>query len=1039
MLSLDATQLAIVASTYKKVSWLFVVIDSAGPTTYRWSTITKSFDGDDYSFKIIPSSFKGIILNRAKSEIGIQAPNELSFDVSNKDNTLTASDFVNGSVTLYLVISDGTDEEIISTWKLNVKSCDAAYQKLSFVCEDFIQQYLQGDYPNTKLIKDLFRAYDTDDDAEVCVPVLFGEPYIPLRSVFIPSAIGYTASTISAVESVNGARCQLVDLEYGFFDFEVGRNTTISGFDSGENNGAFRALSVVSGEMGFSETAGFIDQAAGDSITVQQGSRYYILGSGELVYDIAEVRSPREWGYKSTWVSGEYDFNQSTHIDGDGGEWKAFQPIIADIDADGTADAPGLWRQGDRFLDIPTKHSQSGTVSKTDPADVIQAVLEDFGILTTDIDVAGSFATASGVYSGWGLEFTGAFWRKQPREKVIAELLNQCHSVLKITDKVELHVLSKTSQKTITKAEVIRPSEVGEGTFKYRTLVNKQRSDSGYVNWQAAGEVQDKFYKIEVPVKDSVDYKSNTVINVPFIQDSQDAQRAGTLCLQRKFLVAGQGSFQAKGLCLAVQPDDIVTINHADYGGSADVLIDSMRINPDVSIDFGFETHSDSLDDWDDLSPDAITIELDDTVEYIAWEAPIAGPGSSEDLGRSGFEVWGRPYLVVGPTTNQGQYTSIQSAVNALPDSRHNGVYVLNGVYAHTEIVYFPDRNITIQGESRGGVILRNEVGRALFELNDLTATFRFVDFTVENYYEGAPYYPVLIRITGTTEADNTSNVDFERITFNVEGTEEWGGYGNTAIYGYKGSGSIGIKDCRTVGISNYAFQLWYYQSAMIANNRIAKTTSGGILCYEVADYVISQNIIEDFMYMGIYNHGDNTQRASIISNIVKSFDDAIDGKVSYGIYDNTIISVISGNIVKIANSRTGAFSNVRGIRCPQGVRKIITQNEVEIIVDGATGGEVSGIILQSPVTDSIITENSIKFDVTNTDDDHVGIYNHGDRNVISGNNIDGVNNDAKDIGIHLIGGGNNNQGSDNITYNVGVSVDDDGADNDVTAKDVDV
>ena len=56
------------------------------------------------------------------------------------------------------------------------------------------------------------------------------------------------------------------------------------------------------------------------------------------------------------------------------------------------------------------------------------------------------------------------------------------------------------------------------------------------------------------------------------------------------------------------------------------------------------------------------------------------------------------------------------------------------------------------------------------------------------------------------------------------------------------------------------------------------------------------------------------------------------------------------------------------------------------------------------------------------------------------GNNINGVNNDAKDIGIiftNVIISCDNNQGGDNITYNVGTSITDNGANNAVTAKDV--
>jgi len=62
-------------------------------------------------------------------------------------------------------------------------------------------------------------------------------------------------------------------------------------------------------------------------------------------------------------------------------------------------------------------------------------------------------------------------------------------------------------------------------------------------------------------------------------------------------------------------------------------------------------------------------------------------------------------------------------------------------------------------------------------------------------------------------------------------------------------------------------------------------------------------------------------------------------------------------------------------------------------------------------------------------------IYSH--RNVISENQIDGVSNNAQDIGISIASGCNNNQGSDNVTYRVGTSISDSGTGNTVTAKDV--
>lgn len=539
-----------------------------------WSTKDYTYDGQDYEFKVLPSSFKGVTLNRNKSELRIQAPNDLAFSITNPDNTLTAADFVDGTVHLKLVVSDGTDEEIIRQWKFNVKRCESGYQKLSFVCEDFIQQYLEGDYPNTKLVKDVSFSDDPDINDNVCVPVPFGTCYIPLRSI-------YTS-----------------------------------------------------------------------------GARHYLLGKTATcaTYDIFEVRSPRAWGGKSTWATDNYSFTQSTDTI-DGVQWSLFQPIIADSDSDGTPDACGLWRQGDYFLDMPTQFSREVSSAATNPADVIEFVLEDFGVGSGDIDTgaSSSFATAASTFSTWGLEYNGVFWYKQPKEKVLAQLLCSCHSSLQVTDKVELYVLSASSVATIDKTKVMRRADVGEGTFRH-SLVKTKVSDSGYVAFQEADEPQDEFVKILVPAKASTDEISGEIVEVPFVQDSQDVQRVGTLYYQRKLPKKADVSFIGKGKLLALCPDDVVTVDHADYGGTYDVLVDSMSINRDLSIRFTCTQFSVNLDDWGDLSPAAVTLATDDSTSI--WQPVISGPDATASTGQIPNVLKGR--LRIGTT---GEYILFDPSV----------------------------------------------------------------------------------------------------------------------------------------------------------------------------------------------------------------------------------------------------------------------------------------------------------------------------------------------------------------------------------------
>ena len=179
MRSLNATQLALLAATDKEISWLFTVL-TVGATTYSWSTKAKTFSAVNYTAKVIPDSFAGITLNRAKSEYGIQAPNDLSFQALNTGNSLTDSDFVGATVTVNLVMENATYAATsIMQWKFRVTYCKDIYQILNFNCEDFAQQYLKGYYPLGKKTRALSDSRSITPKDKACVPVIFGTAYIP--------------------------------------------------------------------------------------------------------------------------------------------------------------------------------------------------------------------------------------------------------------------------------------------------------------------------------------------------------------------------------------------------------------------------------------------------------------------------------------------------------------------------------------------------------------------------------------------------------------------------------------------------------------------------------------------------------------------------------------------------------------------------------------------------------------------------------------------------------------------------------------------
>ncbi len=556
MLSFSATQTAMVALESKIVKWTFYVYDkndvgysfvtepmggAAWITGVTWDNGITWDDGSNLS-NIVLTDFSGITLNRNLAENTIIAPSETSFTISNPDNVLNFLDFKGGSVTINLYLSNGKVDVKIAGWKFKIKTANPGYQNLKIVAQDFLQDYLKGYYPNTRFPEDIFPSDRTYSTESLCVPVPFGQAYVPLRDVYIDS--------------------------YG----------------------------------------GFI-----------------MLGDPTYTYTISAIRSPRDWGLKTEYLSTSYTFTQSTKADVDSVDWRVFQAIIADSDNNGTADAAGFWgTSGGSILDPPVQFTRSDTATMNSPADIISFVLQDFGIPVSMIDIAGTFATAKTTYTSWGLEFNGAFWQKQEREKVLANLLNQCHSYLSVGETIELHIISKTSQKTITGAEVLRSAEQGEGTFTYSDIVMEDYSDSGYVAWQTIDEAHDLFIKTLVAVDAVANVISDDVLECAFVNDSENIKRLGILYYQRKYLKEAEVGATLKGSCLALQPDDVITIDDDNYGGTYTVLIDSIKINKDISIEIGASKYASAFQDWEDLSVVPLVVPTDDTDN--SWKPVVSGP-----------------------------------------------------------------------------------------------------------------------------------------------------------------------------------------------------------------------------------------------------------------------------------------------------------------------------------------------------------------------------------------------------------------------------
>ena len=485
------------------ISWLFEI------DTLKLSTKDVTWSAVDYSGIVIPDSFSGITMRWNIAGNGLIAPNEMTFDVSNPGETYLTTDFEDKFCTVRLIDGDTN----VRTWKFKINRAISYYGKITCYCVDFLQEFLVGDYPNTKAPKEIWPSSDAEDSDDYCVPVTLGTAYIPVRSV----------------------------------------NTATD--------------------------------------------RFYVLGESGPTYSVYEVASPRAWPNSSTWSSASYTMTGSTNSG-----YQLLQPIIADSDGDDIADATGLWRSGDTFYDMLCRFERSDTVSLTNPAEWTEYVLEDFGVASADIDDV-SFAAAGANYDALTLGFDGGgWWRKESRERILSNLLAQTDSFLVQTDKVELYQFDKTPKETIT--DTLRLS------FS-PSSVTKSINDAGRVHWQeSASKPSDVLNgRAVVPTHGGVGATENTpsseILECRFLSDSISAQKAGILYFQKKFEQSQRINFSVTFSSLTnkatLTPGYVVTVDNTLYGGSNNVVITDMVINPDMRVDFTGVVLK-YLEDWGDLT-----------------------------------------------------------------------------------------------------------------------------------------------------------------------------------------------------------------------------------------------------------------------------------------------------------------------------------------------------------------------------------------------------------------------------------------------------
>ena len=634
MLSYDADQQTVAASVYKRVYWLFEFNDMSNPKNWSTQEVPDSvYDSTAYSFKVLPGTFTGIELHRSKSEENMLAPSTTNFSVTNKDDTLSASDFEGELLTIKLVISNGTLTELMGTWIFNVDKCNSIDQTLEFECVDPITYIIDGEYPNNRLVSTIEPCHSDPQD-NVCLPETFGTAYIPLRS---------------------------------------------------QRHGA--------------------DSSSG----VSGLHRYYYIGVSPRTYTITEARTPRDTPMgKSVWPagpsSGAYDLDQSD-LTVDSVTYRVYQAIVSRSDPDGAIDS-NFWYSDGKSRDLPTKFSRTdGLHPLTNPADVIAYVLEDMGIPSGIIDTgsSSSFEAAETIFSSWSLDFDGGFFFKQPREQVLAQLLNMCHATFRITDKIELHVLVKEPQMSTDASNVLNLGNTGFGSFHY-DKITQEESDAGHVAFQPGtsdGESQDKLIKYMVQAKDSADNISDDTLEVPFVADTDNVKKIGVLYFQRKLLKEAGISFSSKAVILAMQPDDYLTVSDSKYGGSYPVLVDSITIKHDLAMDFNATKFSETMDDWGDIGSASITVSIEDTDG--SFQTIVVGPDSTVGSGVIPNELQGR--MIIGSQDSSAIYI----------DPSDPSITMKEGSTARMVIGYLSSANYGMQvNDSSGAMVMQVDSSQAV-------------------------------------------------------------------------------------------------------------------------------------------------------------------------------------------------------------------------------------------------------------------------------------------------------------------------------------
>jgi hypothetical protein len=416
--------------------------------------------------------------------------------------------------------------------------------------------------------------------------------------------------------------------------------------------------------------------------------------------------------------------------------------------------------------------------------------------------------------------------------------------------------------------------------------------------------------------------------------------------------------------------------------------------------------------------------------------------------------------FTVSPTGGKGHFTTIASAIDALPS---NGGVIKLAEGKHvlpSGGITLPSKDITVEGIGRDAVKVVNSLNATGFSLysNSTENTYSFSNFTCS---VRASFLSTPVRFFGCKGTETATNLRVNFYYDKIKGVcSTRAGNEEQIIYQFYNRGSTTVRDSEFVG-GNTILEL-HSRKTTVKNNLWPGITQG-YSCFTNLGFTptnhddvgvtITDNVITRLWGIGFYHiegQGCILSNNRIVLNA--SVEDVV-GNPTWGAYttnpkaillSNCGDAIVSDNTITFINASKTTRSDGGGDQHAGGViyqssldrkRTRINGNTINIEIDGqirCSGVQVFG------ESDWVVSDNNIRVVNASSNGSAYGITSQSSyRGVISDNNIE-MGGRAADDGIWLNSVSAYISGVNNLVYNTGVVLDDDNsASNDVIASQV--